>query len=111
EVEAATDQLLVRQVGAGEHLRVRPERRQLDGQPGAPIRLRDLRIQPVEQRGRVVGEGDRRSQLFEVDGRLQVGRAVVAVDEARNVLMEAGGQEEVVAGDRVRDRDAPLPTD
>ena len=43
--------------------------------------------------------------------RLEVGRAEVAVDEARDVLVEAEAEQEVVAGDRVGRRDGPRAAD
>ena len=65
------------------------EGRQLTVEPVAPVRLRDFRRDPLAQAGCVVGQAARTSARFEIDLRLEIGRAEVAVDEPRDVLVEA----------------------
>ena len=56
---------------------------------------------------RIVTQPGRRAELLHVDLGLEVGRPEVAVDEARDVLVEPQPEQDVVARDRVR---APAPS-
>ena len=90
---------------------MRREGDELGVEPVAAIGLRDLVGQARPERLGVVGERGRRPQRLDVDAGLQVGRAEVRVDEPGDVLVEAEAEQEVVAGDRIRNGDLPLPAD
>ncbi len=72
----------------GEARRLGLERDELGVEPVAPVRLGDLVGEPGAQGHRVVAQAGRRAELLHVDLGLEVGRAEVAVDEARDVLVE-----------------------
>ena len=98
-------------VVSGEDGRLCSERDELDVEPGAPGGIVDLGRQPVAERERIVAQSGRRAKLLEVDPGLEVGRPEVAVDEARDVLVEPQAEQDVVAGDRVRGRHRPRAAD
>ena len=103
--------LEVRQAVAGEGACLRLERDELDVEPAPPVGLFHLGVESRAQRGGGVDETGRRARLLRVDEGLQVGRAEVAVDEAGDVPVEAEREEEVVAGDRIWERDVPPAAD
>ena len=111
EGEAAGHVVEVRQRIAGQRRGLRLQGDELGVQPRPPVRLGDLRGQTLAEGGRVVAQAGRGPELLHVDLGLELGRAEVAVDEARDPLVEPEGEQEVVAGDRVgADRPAPGPS-
>ncbi len=80
-------------------------------EPAAPVRLADVGRKARTQAGGVVRQAGRRHGLLRGDPRPQVGRAEVAVDEPRDQPVESQGEEQVVAGDRIRHRDVARSPD
>ena len=101
EVEAALDVVEVRQRrrrrAPGPASRARPAGRRASRRRSGSATSSGRRARSV---GGVVGEPGRRAELLHVDLGLQVGRAEVAVDEARDVLVEPQREQQVVARDR-----------
>ena len=95
----------------GECLRLGPEGDDLGRQPVAPIGFRDVRRDPLEQVRGVLHEAPGRVELLDVRLGLELRRAEETVDEARDVLVEPEGEEEIVSGDPVRDGDAAVAAD
>ena len=87
------------------------QRDELDAQPGAASRVGDFGIQPIGEPLGVLDQAGGRAELFEVDLRLEVGRPEVPVDQTGDPLVEPQGEEQVVAGDRIRGRDIALAAD
>ena len=80
-------------------------------QPVAPVRLGDLGREAVEEAAASSTQRGRRAELLDVDLGLEIGRPEVAVDEPGEVLVEPEREEEVVAGDGIRNRDLALAAD
>jgi hypothetical protein len=95
----AGDEGEVRKRVAGERAGLRVERDELGVEPAAAILLGDLGRRAGAERGGVVDQARARAKLLHVDLGLEVGRSEVAVDEPRDVLVEAKHEEQVVAGD------------
>ena len=108
-VEAAPYVLQVRQTVTRQDGGLRLERDELDVQPRSTIIVAHLGLETSSQRGGVVAEADRRPQLLHVDLGLETCRTEVAIDDARDVLVQTKTQEEVVASDRIRGRDGSCP--
>ena len=107
EREAARDVFEVRQRFAGEAGGLRLQRHELRVQPIAPVRLRDLGRQPDAQGCRVIAQRRRRPKLLHVHLGLQLGRAEIAIHQARDVLIQPEAEEQVVSGDRIGRRHRP----
>ena len=101
----------VRQRLAGECPSLGLERGDLGREPAAPRRFVDLGRDPIEEGVCVVEQPSGRPQRLEIDLRLEVGRPEVAVDETGDPLVQPEGEEEVVAGDRIRRRYGRLAAD
>ena len=100
-VEVQRDERVVRDRIAGGLACLRLESDELGPEPLAPLRVIDLgREAPAEGPG-ITGERRRRAEGLDVRRRLQVGRTVVGVYQARAVLVEAEDQLDVVAGDAI----------
>ena len=89
---------------------LRRQRDELRAEPVAAVGLPDLILEPSAESVSVVSESGWRPERLDVDVRLKIGRTVVGIDEPGDVLVEPEREQEVVAGDRVGNRDLALAT-
>ena len=89
------------QLPAGERPCLRRERDELGVEPVPPVVVADLVGESGAERVGVAGKRARRPERLQVDLRLEVRRAVVPVDESRDVLVEPQAEQQVVARDGV----------